>query len=56
MELLTSSLSLVNNRPEAATDLHDQNRLKWNLHWNAREESHDDGPCVLAMLNDPAVA
>jgi hypothetical protein len=23
---------------------------------SAREESHDDGPCVLAMLNDPAVA
>jgi len=41
-------------RPEAATDLHDQ--FKWNIHWSAREESHDDGPCVLAMLNDPAVA
>jgi len=29
-------------RPEAATDLHDQ--FKWNIHWSAREESHDDGP------------
>jgi hypothetical protein len=29
---------------------------KWNLHWSARAESHDDGPSVLAMLNGPAVA
>ena len=41
-------------RPEAATDLNDHSI--WNMHWSAREESHDDGRCVLAMLNDPAVA
>jgi len=42
------------SRPEAVTGLHDQ---EWrSIHWSAREASHDDGPCVLAMLNDPAVA
>jgi hypothetical protein len=30
--------------------------LKWNLHWSARQESHDDGPYEPAMLIDPAVA